>query len=264
MPISCADRLGEDSITPRICFAPSIALCLQAILGVPEYGTLITVYKFCIEDTDPSLVPPMELFITNKVPDALENQEYWYLKPVTLEASYDVIIERVREFDIAWTTIPQQTMLNIAHSSIERNHLDIDESTFKDMTSKEIYSKVATYLNTMKLWDEEDVLYDSVAELPWAQIKRLTSVETVPYKEAKYCVVTFNDTIKVTFTCNYVEALTEFMSVSEQNRVRLIDYEKQKSATSHNDKLTWIPLYAIPELQDVLNSNSIMPKKLQI
>lgn len=264
VPISCVEEFGEDSITPRICFASSITLCLQAILGVPDYGTLISIYTFSVDDNDPNLVSPSELFITNRVPDALENQEYWYLKPVTLEASYSIITNRSREFDIAWTTIPQQTMIEIAHSSIEHNHLSIDEASFKDMTSKEIYSKVATCLDSMQLWDEEDTLYDRVSELPWAQIKRLNFVETVPYNGERYCIVIFRGTINVTFTCNYDKALEEFMSVSEQNRVRLIDYEKQCFAISCKDKLKWRSLYDTSELQDIEDSNLIAPKKLQI
>lgn len=91
--------LGEDKITPRVCFADSIEGCISAmphdLRG--EYfgeGRIIVVFSFRVEADDPALWTPEDL--KQSVPDAEFTREYWYTEPVILTGR----LVRIGEF--AW------------------------------------------------------------------------------------------------------------------------------------------------------------------
>ena len=77
---------GEDITIPRICFAPSIEYCLNAMVADRverglEDGRFLA-FPFRVAKDDPFLKTPED--IGDMVPDAYWTREHWYLKPVTL------------------------------------------------------------------------------------------------------------------------------------------------------------------------------------
>ena len=78
--------LGEDTTIPRICFAPSIEDCLNAMVADRvEQGLrdgFLLAFPFWVSKNDPNLKTPEA--IGDMVPDAYWTKEHWYLKPVTL------------------------------------------------------------------------------------------------------------------------------------------------------------------------------------
>lgn len=77
---------GEDITIPRICFAPSIEDCLNAMAADRverglEDGRFLA-FPFRVAKDDPFLKTPDN--IDDMVPDAYWTKEHWYLKPVTL------------------------------------------------------------------------------------------------------------------------------------------------------------------------------------
>ncbi len=119
VPESCAAILGEDAKTPRICFSSSIARCIQATECLPAVGEPITVYKLEVEPNDSSLISPKVLYHSGKVPDALENQEYWYLKEVSLIGEHRIITHQDYELSLAWSVIKMQDVIKIVQSIID-------------------------------------------------------------------------------------------------------------------------------------------------
>ena len=88
---------GEDITIPRICFAPSIEDCLNAMVADRverglEDGRFLA-FSFRVAKDDPFLKTPED--IGDMVPDAYWTQEHWYLKPVTV-AGY---LMQVDDFD---------------------------------------------------------------------------------------------------------------------------------------------------------------------
>lgn len=78
--------LGENTTIPRICFAPSIKDCLNAMAADRverglEDGRFLA-FPFRVAKDDPFLKTPDN--IDDMVPDAYWTKEHWYLKPVTL------------------------------------------------------------------------------------------------------------------------------------------------------------------------------------
>lgn len=82
---------GEDKTIPRLCLSSNVDGCLSALPkmhllgGNSTYknqytGIFFAVYYFDIPDSSPHLLKPKD--IKKKVSDAIENQEYWYLKPI--------------------------------------------------------------------------------------------------------------------------------------------------------------------------------------
>lgn len=77
---------GEDITIPRICFAPSIEDCFNAMVSDRmerglETGRFLA-FPFRVAKDDPFLKTPED--IGDMVPDAYWTKEHWYLKPVTL------------------------------------------------------------------------------------------------------------------------------------------------------------------------------------
>lgn len=93
VPSSTASS-GEDKTIKRICFAPSITKCIEAIGLDTDMQEYITVYKLNTDDIgDDNLIRPNTLKFMGLVYDAMETQEHWVLCPVTLEPEYYQIID---------------------------------------------------------------------------------------------------------------------------------------------------------------------------
>ncbi|ATN94615.1 hypothetical protein FDJ06_gp038 [Pseudomonas phage SL2] len=68
---------GEDSVTNRICVAPSVIECIAAKSGSYDIdlnllGSKSTIYAYRSNSTD---------YIVGNVPDQKQYREHWYLKP---------------------------------------------------------------------------------------------------------------------------------------------------------------------------------------
>lgn len=94
---------GEDTITPRICFAPRIEFCINAkpsgmlpIIASAQIGIPLAIYVYAIELADyrrEELLIPPEVKQTLHCPDAVINQEYCLLcKPRNLTVSRREIV----------------------------------------------------------------------------------------------------------------------------------------------------------------------------
>lgn len=95
----------ENTTIPRICFAPSVVKCIEAIGLNTDMQEYITVYQLDTStiDEDSYLVGPDKLTHDGLVYDASENKEYWVLCPVTLKPMYYKIL------DAEWE-LPDATM----------------------------------------------------------------------------------------------------------------------------------------------------------
>ncbi len=84
---------GEDRTHPRICFAPDVIKCLEAIGLDTNTQEYITVYELDTDSIDSKfIVTPNQLKADGLVYDACETQEYWVLCSVTLKPRYYQII----------------------------------------------------------------------------------------------------------------------------------------------------------------------------
>lgn len=162
IPFSAAE--DEDRITPRVCLSSNITGCLQAIgnryIAVGEKFILRTVN---INTNSKYLITPEKLKNTNKVPDALENKEYWYLKEIECTSTMLRIDDFDFDFDLAWSLIAPKDYKKIILNSV--NELDLSKCN----TSKEMYDTFSEYTNEKELYNEQDEVWDNLAELPWAQ-----------------------------------------------------------------------------------------------
>ena len=83
---------NENAVIPRICLSDSILGCINAIgpgvflntieldvVVVKIYYLAILVHEFDVDINDKNLLTPSELVQKKLVPDALQNNEYWYL-----------------------------------------------------------------------------------------------------------------------------------------------------------------------------------------
>lgn len=73
---------GEDTTTPRICFADSLSGALDALGGANERVNL-TVFWLEVDTDDPYVLTPEELY--SLVPDAGMTGEHWLTRPVTVQ-----------------------------------------------------------------------------------------------------------------------------------------------------------------------------------
>lgn len=82
IPISIDVDLNENNTIPRICVAPSIKQCLDAIQPNIYKLNNINIYICKINEEDENLVyhPTVK-----EVPDVLDTEEVWLLKPTYFE-----------------------------------------------------------------------------------------------------------------------------------------------------------------------------------
>lgn len=173
VPESAGD--GENKEIKRICLTDSIEHCFQAIASCNREvrkGAKFVIKEVDVEEND-RLITPDFLFNEDYVPDALENNEYWYLD--TLKAN--VLIGEIEFFEydfvLAYSCIPKEKCLEIIskYTSIE------DLKDCRD--SKEIHEKFNHWANTQKEYDMMDNVFEDLAMLPWAQ---KTKIYNLKYK----------------------------------------------------------------------------------
>lgn len=161
---------GENHSIPRICLSESPALCTQAIYtsAYPAVGKEFWLYEFLLPLN--KLITPEELYSSGKVPDALENREYWYCKELDGQPVKYKITAMHREFTLAWTCIqPEQV-----HEVIQSLNPVYDN---QNDSSQSIYSTAIKYADEVEDYKFEDDLWDALAILPWAQKCEITVFE---------------------------------------------------------------------------------------
>lgn len=167
VPYSAGD--GEDKETARICLSSSIRGCIQAIGPADRF--IAKDASFIVREANvidfENVINPVQLFLSEKVPDALETQEYWYLKslPVTLH-QYE-IVDYAQEYEIAWSCVNMQDLLDILSRYTSHK--------FTQPTSKQIYLSAMQVLDS----DSIDAVWDDIVELPWTQRIRITKLKVL-------------------------------------------------------------------------------------
>ena len=172
---------GENKTIKRICLTDSIEHCMQAIAvcnrEIREGAT------FILREVDTKyldnklLIKPKELKENGLVPDALENNEYWYIGKIMFNRKVCKIVKFSAEIDLAWTCIPIQSCKDIVKKYLPAFPVN------RYKVSKNLYEAAMTYCNEHKLWNEEDAIWDDLAMVPWAQKRRIDYVKTVLVKE---------------------------------------------------------------------------------
>lgn len=177
IPSSTAD--DEDRTTQRICLTDSVEHCMQAIAvgnRKVEIGAHFILRVVDISKNDTNLIIPILLKQSNKVPDALENSEYWYLKPKKAKVYLCEIQDFSYERGIAWTCITPEQCRN----TIYKHFTGIKLERFK--SSEVIFNNFVRYTNKHHLWDLQDEVWEDMIELPWAQ---KTTIYNMKYKIIK-------------------------------------------------------------------------------
>lgn len=255
VPESCAREQGEDAVTPRICFSTSVEKCIQAIETFPQLGELITVYTFEVDEQDSNLVTPAFLFAANMVPDALENQEYWYTKEVSLTGERRVTTMLRREFSLAWSRINVQDVQKLVQSMIGENNLSFSMND-SIANSEQLYNAFAVWLDKNELYNLSDLFYDKIAELPWAQLREITDVQTIPYKGEKFGIVIYDKEPLIMFSSSFNEAVSLLRANSVCNGSDLVyDYEKQIFCRDFNSVLHW---YNCKDLKEIVEPKQMI------
>lgn len=183
----------EDKVTERICFADSIEGCLTAMSSDFRHaylakGALITVWAV---DTDEllegSVVTPSELTYSNKVPDALDNGEYWVTIPLNLKGKRLKIIDYSYQFSVNYNALNLQSIIDIAYECLPEKFREEFLQSFDRATcsNKEICDRFYDITNRESLYNEEDEFWDSIVEMDWAQGFKFTKLELEEVEDLK-------------------------------------------------------------------------------
>lgn len=164
----------EDRVTKRICFADSVEHCIAAI--GPSERDLYTGCHIIVRSVDETLldqskiVTPKELFDTGRVPDALENQEYWYLDDVDVVRELYRVDSFIIERKISFSCIRREDMADI----IKKYR---PESPMKRTDTVEwAYARTLDGLYKQGLYNEADAFEEEVVSLPWSQGLNVTGL----------------------------------------------------------------------------------------
>lgn len=137
---------GEDTKTPRICFAPSIEDCLNAI--GEEYiindlkDGLLLAFPFEVSLNDPFLRLPDK--IADMVPDANWTREHWYLSPVTL-SGHLIHVDDYSGYTFYDATEAHKPMI---YQILQDNQFtDAQLREFEGCTPAEILANIPTWLS---------------------------------------------------------------------------------------------------------------------
>ena len=178
IPESAAD--DEDKTIPRVCLSSSVESCVRAVATNKRSlyrGSTLIVRSVNTSTLDKCyLWTPDRLFIDNRVPDALETQEYWYCNTVQVDRKIYTVEDFDHEHVINWTCLQTEQVQNIA-----TKYCDISAHTFQ--SAFDIYQYVTRYLETDRKYEESDDFYEEIVELPWAQGIRISNLRL---KEVAY------------------------------------------------------------------------------
>lgn len=89
----------EDKKTKRICLSDRLEGCFDAInlsAAWDPNDNIIFVHEFYIDDKDPKLIHPEELYENNLVPDAIYSGEHWYLENLKPNKIYKIKMNKIK------------------------------------------------------------------------------------------------------------------------------------------------------------------------
>lgn len=165
IPESAAD--DEDKTFRRVCLADSVEHCIQAIASDNRdvrVGAQIIVRSVDTENLYKKiLVEPQTLFRNRLVPDALENNEYWYLGRIKFETALYTIMDFHTEYELAWSLID----INYCRKVVHRYLPNIQVNRYK--IPKNLYNAAMMECNRTKNWDAEDKIWDALVKVKCAQ-----------------------------------------------------------------------------------------------
>ena len=164
----------ENKTIKRVCLTDSIEHCMQAIAVGNRYianGAKFIVREVNIPKNANALIHPNQLYKNNLVPDALENNEFWYLHSIKCKTYLCEIIHFDFEHDLAFSCI----QANDARLIINKYVPELKLGRYKN--SKNMYDAFCNYVNKHCLWNEFDSVWDDLAELPWAQTTKITGLQ---------------------------------------------------------------------------------------
>ena len=162
----------EDRIMKRVCFADSIEHCISAI--GPSNRDLYTGCYIVVRSVDESclkpskLIVPEELFHTGKVPDALENQEYWYLDEIDVKRELYKVNDFMAERALAFSCIKKDDLGDL----MEKYSVPMKQNE----TVEQAYDRTINILYKACSYNEADAFEEDVAALPWAQTLKVTGL----------------------------------------------------------------------------------------
>ena len=172
VPYTAAE--GEDKVTERVCLSDSVDGCLSAIGSCNRdlyEGCTIIVRSVPISSLDPNkIVTPEVLFESGKVPDALENQEYWYLGEVNVLSEKYCIESFEHEYSIAFTCLKREDVVRLIEKYNSPYLMRDDESI------EQAYNRTMYLMQHDGRYNESDNFDEEVCELPWAQRIRIRKV----------------------------------------------------------------------------------------
>ena len=179
----------ENKTIKRVCITDSIEHCMQAVASANR--EMCKGAKFIVREVDiplnrEKLVHPRFLKEQRYVPDALENNEYWYLEQLRCNMYLCEIDSFDYEFTISWSCITREQILNVIKKYTKTKRFE------KYKTSQGVYNAFCRYINEKTQFAIEgtrnvyynmyDEVWDDLVELPWAQ---KTKIYNLRYKVLK-------------------------------------------------------------------------------
>lgn len=160
----------ENKTIERICLTDSIVYCIQALAHCNRNvrrGERFLVREVEIDRNDKYLITPEELKQKGYVPDALENNEYWYTKPLEFDLYLCEVGTFDYEYELAWTCIDRAQCVDILSKYAPTELFNQCES------SEEVYQIFSRWCNERDMWNQNDEAWEELSMLPWAQKTKL-------------------------------------------------------------------------------------------
>lgn len=149
----------EDKETPRICLATSVANCIKAHSMRSEIlfnGRCIRVYSTVVAKYNyKDFIPPIYLYKNALVFDAIENQECWCTKPITMDSAVYRVDDFQYEHAINWSCVSIEKLQDLAVK------YGVKDLPFVD-NSKDLYDYISSVLNEEKRYEDYDGLYEDI------------------------------------------------------------------------------------------------------
>ena len=177
--------LDEDKTIRRVCLSSSIEGCLQAIpRGGKDIsvGAELIIYEADIDASDENLIFPEE--VREYVPDALENDEFWYMKELPMTGTVITLTNFDYSCELAFTAVDEDDFIARMLDTVSEEAYKYLEKVSDIMFDDSIilgarYHNVIDYLFKIKEYKLVDDIEDAVALTPWAQAVKFSNVEYV-------------------------------------------------------------------------------------
>lgn len=164
----------ENKDIPRICLSTSIEGCFIALQYITDKPFIL--YELDIDENDKALLSSKYLYDNNLVMDALESNEYWYLKPIKAIGKAYTIINYDLDFDFAWSCIKLEDVVNIVSRIIKDKEI-LTNLLETNKTSYDLYESTQQFLSKKQFDNESDELFDSIADLKYATKKTYKNIK---------------------------------------------------------------------------------------